>query len=87
MNKHMHNYLALMVVPFLLFVASPAVQAGSVQQDVFLENTYEDYTLATGNFWADNRQQSEFAAMETSKQVSDADLFLENTYEDYTLGQ
>jgi len=76
-----------MVLPLLMFVSSPSVQAGQAQDDLFLEGTFEDYTLSTGNFWSDNRQKSEFSAMETGQKVSDADIFLEREYEDYTLGQ
>jgi len=66
-----------MVLPLLMVVSSPAVYTDSVQEDLFLENTYEDYTLESGKFWADTRQRSEFSAMETGQRVSDADIFLE----------
>jgi len=85
MKKHIHSYFAVIVLPFLLFVSTPAVHAGSVQDDIFLENTYEDYTLSSGKFWADTHQKSEFSALETGQKISDTDIFLERDYEDYTL--
>lgn len=89
MKKYTHIYAAV-ILPVILLASTPAVsatQSGSVNEDLFLENVYEDYTLASGNFWSDNRPQSEFSALETGQQISDADVFLERVYEDYTLGE
>ena len=89
MKKIAHTY-AVITLPLLVFVSAPAVsatQSGSVNEDLFLENEYEDYTLASGNFWTDTRPQSEFSALETGRQSSEADVFLEREYEDYTLGE
>jgi len=87
MKKRIYGSLAAIIFQLIMVVSTSPVNAAPIQEDLFLENTYEDYTLSTGNFWAGNRQMSEFSAMETGQNVSDADIFLERVYEDYTLGQ
>ncbi len=80
--------LVAAIVPLSFFISAPAISAEQsvVEEDLFLENTYEDYTLASGVFWADKQDKSEFAAMERGEAVGDLDVFHERDYEDYTLG-